>query len=124
MKKVVRIVLGIVLVVGIAGVMAYAVSERAKEIGIRMALGAQQRDVRTLVLRPAAALTVVGLAFGAILSVLLSGALTSPVFEVSPADPITYAAVALLFVGCALGAAWLPARRAARLDPVATLRDD
>ena len=109
-------------VVGIAGVMAFSVSERRREIGVRMALGAESTDVLRLIVVPALGLTLAGVAVGILASTLLTGAFEGMLFEVNAIDATTYLIVTFVFVGCALLACYLPARRAARLDPVITLR--
>jgi len=118
---------------GIAGVMAYEVSQRTREIGIRMALGAQQRNVLELVLRKGAVLTLVGLGLGIGLSAVplwILGRLLPEIrmwdafllYGVHMWDPLTFAGVALLVGLAALVACWLPARRAAKIDPMVALR--
>jgi putative ABC transport system permease protein len=110
--------------VGIAGVVAYGVARRTREIGVRMALGAHPDDVLRLVLvqglRPVLAGVAIGLPAAYASSRVLSGLL----FGVSPTDPWTYAGVAALLVAAAAVACWVPARRAARVDPVVALRTD
>jgi putative ABC transport system permease protein len=110
--------------IGIYGVMSYGVSQRAKEIGIRVALGAARRDVVGLVLRQGLSMTVMGVAIGLIAALPLAQLLRSLLFDVSPADPTVFVAIVLLLLVTALIAAWIPARRAARLDPASTLRTD
>ncbi len=115
--------LGLVLgLVGIYGVMAYAVSRRTREIGVRIALGAAPRDVLGQVMRQGATLTAAGLGAGFLLALLASRALAGILYEVSPTDPLTLAAVPLLLGATALLACWIPARRATRVDPVEALR--
>ena len=109
-------------VIGIYGVMSYAVTQRTREIGIRLALGAQQGSVRAMFLRYALTLAAVGVVCGLAAAVPLSRLLGSLLFEVSPADPMTYAAVAAMLVGAAALAAYLPARRASNVEPMAALR--
>ncbi len=117
--------LGLLLgLVGIYGVMAYAVSRRTREIGVRIALGAGPRDVLGQVMRRGALLTVAGLAVGLLLALLASRALTGILYQVSPTDPLTVAAVTLLLGATALLACWIPARRATRVDPVDALRSE
>lgn len=110
--------------VGIYGVMSYSVSQRAKEIGIRLALGSSRRDVLALVLRNGFVLVTTGVAIGLAAAVALARVMSTLLFQVTTTDPLVYASIALvLFVTAGL-AAWVPARRAARLDPIATLRAD
>ncbi len=109
---------------GIYGVMAFTVSERTAEIGVRMALGATTRSVRGMVVRRAVGLTVAGIALGVLASVSLTRVMGSLLVEVEPADPWTLAAVSVLLFTVALLASYLPARRASRLDPVGALRSD
>lgn len=111
-------------VVGIAGVIAYSVSERTREIGIRVALGAQRAQILRLVVAPALALTVVGVLAGIGVSMLFTGVFSDMLFEIEPIDPVTHVAVLAVFLAAALVACYLPARRAARLDPMVTLRDE
>lgn len=108
--------------VGIYGVMAYSVSQRTHEIGVRMALGAQRSDVLGLVLRQGATLAAVGVAIGLAASFGLSRLMTSQLFEVSEKDPLVFAAVATLLTAIALVACALPAQRASRVDPLIALR--
>jgi putative ABC transport system permease protein len=102
--------------------MAYLVSQRSNEIGLRMALGASPRDISRLVLREGMLLAGTGLVLGLAGAVAATRLLTSMLFEVKPGDPLTYAAVAILLAIVALAASYIPARRASRLDPLATLR--
>ena len=115
----VALVLG---VVGIYGVMSYIAIQRTKEIGIRMALGAAQRDVSKLFLRHGFTLAAVGIVFGTLAAAAITRVMASLLFGVSRLDPPTYIAVALGLGGTALLASYLPARRAARLDPAHALR--
>jgi predicted permease len=109
-------------VVGIYGVIAYSVSQRTREIGIRMALGAQQPTVTGMFVRHGLLLTGIGVACGLIAAVLLMRLMSSLLFNVNPVDPITYGAVSLGLVGTAWLASYLPSRRAATVDPVEALR--
>ncbi|MGH9161155.1 MAG: ADOP family duplicated permease [Vicinamibacteraceae bacterium] len=109
-------------IVGLYGVIAYIATQRTREIGIRMALGAQRRDVSRLFVRHGLWVTGIGLALGIGAALALSRLISSLLFGVSAADPITYAAVAASLGGIALLATYLPARRAARVDPAVTLR--
>jgi putative ABC transport system permease protein len=108
--------------IGIFGVLSYAVSQRTREIGIRMALGAQGRSVVGLVVRQAMGLVAIGLTAGTIAALFVSQTLTKMLFSVRPTDPATFTAVALLLAAVALLASYLPARRATRVDPIVALR--
>jgi predicted permease len=108
--------------IGIFGVMAQAVAQRTAEIGIRMALGAQARDVLSLVLRRAAVVTAVGIVIGAVSALLLTRLLTALLYGVEPGDPVTFVSVAVLLGVIALVAGYIPARRATRVDAIAALR--
>jgi predicted permease len=109
-------------VVGIYGATAYAAAQRTREIGVRMALGAQIGDVRKLFLRHGLLLTLTGILMGIALAAVLTRVMSSFLFGVGPTDPMTYAAVSAALTGVALLATYLPARRAARVDPVVALR--
>jgi hypothetical protein len=109
-------------VVGIYGVFSYAVAGRTREFGIRLAAGARGGDILWLVLREAAALSAVGLAFGLPAALAASRTLGSLISGVGAADPWTYASTALALLATALAASYLPARRAAKLDPLQALR--
>jgi len=108
--------------VGIYGVMAYSVSERTPEIGIRMALGAQRGDALALVLKHGVRLLLIGLPLGLGGAIVLSGIMESQLFGVSAGDPPTLAGVSLILAGVAIAACYVPARRAARVDPMVALR--
>jgi predicted permease len=111
-------------VIGIYGVMSGTVTQRAREIGVRMALGARPRDVSRMVLRRAAALAMLGLVAGVAGALALRQVLAALVFEVSTSDPWIYASGVAVMIAAALIASWLPARRAARMDPLQALRQD
>ena len=108
--------------VGIYGVTAYAVSQRTRELGIRMALGADARNVRALVLRDGLRLALTGLGLGLCAALALTRLLRGLLFEVPPTDLATHAGVAVVLLAAALAACWIPARRASRLDPLKALR--
>jgi predicted permease len=108
--------------IGIYGVMSYTVSQRKREIGIRAALGAQPRDLRWLFVRYGLALTAVGAVVGLAAAAGATRLMKSVLFGVSPVDPLTYAAVPVVLLAATVLASYLPARRAASVDPVETLR--
>jgi putative ABC transport system permease protein len=108
--------------VGIYGVIAYIATQRTREIGIRMALGAQTGDVRRLFLRHGLLLTGAGIALGIGVALALTRVMSALLFGVSPTDPMTYVAVAAGLATVALLATYLPARRASRTDPIIALR--
>jgi predicted permease len=113
----------VLAVLGIYGVMAFAVSQRKREIGIRVALGAERRDVLRLVVGQGAALTALGLGLGLIAALAGTQLLRSLLYDVAPSDPLTFAAVVAILGTAGVLASWLPARRATRLDPSEVLRD-
>jgi len=108
---------------GIYGVVAYSVAQRRREIGIRMALGATRADVMRLVLRESFLITILGVTLGLGGAYAATRVLTSLLFEVKPTDPLTLLSLSLLLGAVAIFAAYVPARRAANVDPLATLRD-
>lgn len=111
-------------VVGIYGVIAYIATQRTREIGIRMALGAQTGEVRRLFLRRGIILTLTGIALGIGMALALTRVMSALLFGVSPMDPLTYVAVSAGLTTVALLATYLPAHRASRIDPVIALRSD
>jgi putative ABC transport system permease protein len=108
--------------VGIYGVMSYAVAQRTQEIGIRMALGAGQESITQMVLRNGATLAIAGVLIGLVAAFLLARLISSLLFQTSASDPPTFSIVPLLLLVVALVASYLPARRAARVDPMVALR--
>jgi len=104
--------------------MAYSTSQRRHEIGIRMALGAATPDVLRLVLHQGMRLVLLGLAIGLFGAWAMSRVLAGQLYGISPRDPFTYVAVALLLGTVAFAATWLPARRATRVDPMISLRSE
>jgi putative ABC transport system permease protein len=115
--------LGVVIAgVGLYGVLAYAISQRTRELGVRIALGAQKIDVLGLVLRTGAGATAIGLAVGTAASLFVSRWLESLLIDVPRVDPFSYAFAVVLFAVIALVACWVPARRATNVDPIVALR--
>ena len=110
--------------IGIYGVTAYSVTQRRREIAIRLAMGAEPGRVTAMVLREGAALVCAGAIPGALLSLAAARAIASLLFEVSPMSPVVYAGALLVLGGVAMLACWVPAMRAARVDPAVTLRND
>jgi ABC-type antimicrobial peptide transport system permease subunit len=108
--------------IGIYGVTSYSVAQRTREIGIRMALGAQVGDVLRLILNHGVKLTVLGVSFGLIGAYLATRAITSVLYGVSATDPLTFVFVSLLLTTVALVACYWPARRATKVDPLEALR--
>ena len=116
---------GIALVIaalGIYGVIAYTVSQRTRELGIRIALGAQRDRVLRLVIRQGLTLTLFGIVLGVIGAYALTRLITTLLYGVAPADPLTFAGVVAVFLAVAVLASYLPARRAAGVDPIIAMR--
>jgi len=110
--------------IGIYGIMAYAVARRTNEIGIRMALGAQSNRVLRMILREASWMAIVGVVIGLGIAVAMGRLIASMLYGLKPYDPITLGSAALLLVIVALAASWIPARRAASVDPIKALRHE
>ncbi|HTA71766.1 MAG TPA: ABC transporter permease [Bryobacteraceae bacterium] len=108
--------------VGIYGAIAYSVAQRTQEVGIRRALGAQQSDILRLMLRRGLTLTLAGVAIGTGAAFALTRVMKAMLFHVSATDPATFAGIAILFLAVAMAASYIPARRAARIDPMDALR--
>jgi putative ABC transport system permease protein len=109
---------------GVYGVVSYGVTQRTHEMGVRMALGATRADVVRHVLGGGARLAVVGAVVGAIGALLVTRLLSTQLYEISAFDPVTFVAAAAGTVGAALVGSWLPARRAADVEPISALRTD
>ncbi len=112
----------VLTIVGLYGVMSYSVAQRTNEIGIRLALGAQTRDVLSLIVSQGFKLVLLGLAIGLASAFALTKLISSLLFGVTTKDPLTFSAVAVVLGVVALLACYLPARRASRVDPLAALR--
>jgi len=109
---------------GIYGVVSYSVNQRINEIGIRIALGARPRAVLTLAIARGVRMTLIGLAIGLGAALTLTRVVSSLLFGVTAADPVTFGAIAFLLTAVALAACYIPARRATRFDPIQALRCD
>src|SRR5262249_2355019 len=110
--------------IGIFGVMSYAVAQRTREIGIRMALGAQPSDVVELVTREGMLPALMGVVIGLGGAFVLTRFIATMLFGIQRTDPLTFAGMALLLITVALAACYVPARRAARVDPIVALRNE
>jgi putative ABC transport system permease protein len=108
--------------IGLYGMMSYSVAQRAAEIGIRMALGAQRRDVLTMVIKQAIGLALLGVVAGLVTALALAQLLRNLLFGVGAADPLTLGVVAFVLLSVAFLASFVPARRAAKVDPIVALR--
>jgi len=114
----------VITAVGLYGVISYAVAQRTREIGIRIALGASPNTVRRRVARQGLGLTLAGVGAGAAAALVATRILRSMLFGVAPGDPTVLAAVAVLLAAVALLASWIPARRAAAVDPLIAIRTE
>ncbi len=110
--------------IGLYGVLSYAVTQRAREIGLRMALGASGSSVVRMVVSHGITLTVIGVAIGLVGSWAATRSLKNLLYGVSATDPVTFAEVAALLTLIALAACWIPAMRASRVDPITVLREE
>ena len=111
-------------VIGVYGVLAWGVAQRFGEIGLRMAIGARKSDVSRMIMKQGARMIAAGLVLGTAGALALGRVLASQIPEVAAADPLVLAGAALTLTVAALAASWLPARRAARVDPIEALRAD
>ncbi len=110
--------------VGVAGVLSFSVSQRTNELGIRVALGAEQSSILRMILGEGAIMAAIGLIIGGVAAIPLTRALSGLLFDVRASDPTTIAGASLLLLLVALAAAWIPARRAMRVDPIVALRNE
>jgi putative ABC transport system permease protein len=114
----------IIAAIGVFGAISYSAAQRTREIGVRMALGAQGRDVLRLLISQGARLALVGLAIGVIVALGLARLMVGLIYGVTTSDPLTFVGVAALLVVVALIACYVPARRAMRVDPMVALRSE
>jgi putative ABC transport system permease protein len=110
--------------IGLYGVISYSVAQRTRELGIRIALGAQRSDVLRLIVRQGMTLVVIGVALGLAASIGLTRLMATLLYGVSATDPITFVALSMALCFVALLACWLPARRASGVDPIVALRSE
>ena len=110
--------------IGIYGVISYSVRQRAREIGIRMALGATAMNVRVMILREGMRLVAIGVLAGALVSLAAAGSVQAMLFEIGPRDAVTFMLVPAILTAVAIAACWVPALRATRIDPAVALRDE
>jgi putative ABC transport system permease protein len=109
--------------IGLFGMLSFAVSQRTREIGVRIALGARPADVVRMVIREGAVLSAVGLTVGAVAAVIATRAISSMLFGVTAADPATFAIIVIVIATITLAASYVPARRAASVDPIIVMRE-
>ena len=108
--------------IGVYGVVSYAVSHRTREIGIRIALGALAANVIRLIIRRGITLAAIGVLLGVVFAFIATRTMASLLYGVRPSDPVAFGFAVILLLAVTIGASWIPARRAARLDPVRALR--
>jgi ABC-type antimicrobial peptide transport system permease subunit len=111
-------------VVGVYGVMAYLVSQGTRELGIRLALGAAPSAILALILKRGMTVAVAGIAAGVAAALVLTRFMQSLLFQIQPADPLTFAAIPVVLAAAAAAAVFVPARRASRIDPLLTIKDN
>jgi ABC-type antimicrobial peptide transport system permease subunit len=111
-------------VVGIYGVISYSVSQRTREMGIRIALGAEQNELTAMVVRHGMLLTAIGVAIGLVTATLVTRIMSTMLFEIRPVDPLTYGVVSAGLLAAAAAASYIPARSAAGVNPVDALRTE
>ena len=110
--------------IGVYGVISYLVTERTREIGIRLALGAQKKNILRVILQQGFQLAEAGAAIGIVCAVIVSHIMVSLLYGVKPTDPLSFGGGAAVFIGVALLACYLPARRAMKIDPLVALRHE
>jgi putative ABC transport system permease protein len=113
-----------IAVIGIYGIIAYSVARRTREFGLRLALGAQVKDVMQLVMKQGAMMTAVGMGCGIVGAFLFTRLMTHVLYQVRATDPVTYVGVTVMLGAVALAACYIPAKRATRIDPAETLRHE